>query len=132
MRIALPVWDGRISPVFDTATTLVLVDYAAGAETARSEHALRASFPLGRAGKLVELGVEVLICGAVSRPLASMIAGYGIQLLPFVSGDVEEVLSAYKSGRLGVPNYPPQFRMPGCRGRRARFGKRWRGRGRPW
>jgi len=131
MRIALPVWDGRVSPVFDTATTLVLVDYAAGAETARSEHPLRGSFPPARAAKLVELGVEVLICGAVSRPLASIIVGYGIQLLPFVSGDVEEVLSAFMSGRLGVPNYPPHFRMPGCRGRRGRFGKGWRGHARP-
>ena len=131
MRIALPVWEGRISPVFDTAGRLVIVDAEAGEEPQRREVDLVEPFPPRRAAKLVELGVEVLICGAISRPMASMVASYGVRVLPFVSGDAEDVFSAYLSGKLGEAAFPPRFRMPGCRrgfdrGRgRGRHGRRW-------
>ena len=73
---------------------------------------------------IVKLGVEVLICGAISRPLAEMITDSGIRLIPFLSGDVEEVIQAFLAGNL--PN--SAFLMPGCCGRRRRF-RSGRGRG---
>ena len=121
MKVALPVWDGRISPVFDTARKLLLVDVAEAKEAGRSEEDLGVMPPPQRAAKLVALGVHVLVCGAISRPLASMVAAYGIQVIPFVSGEAEDVLSAYVCGRLRDPGLPPQFLMPGCRGRHRRF-----------
>jgi len=132
MRIALPVWEGRISPVFDTAANLLVVD-ADGVQTSqRREETLHESFPPRRAVRLSELGVEVLICGAISQPLAAMVAAYGIQVVPFVSGEVNEVLTAYVSGRTDVPDIRTRFGMPGCCGRRGRFGRGGRGRGGPW
>jgi predicted Fe-Mo cluster-binding NifX family protein len=119
MRVAIPVWQGRVSPVFDSAQRLLIVDLADGAEAGRSEQALSEVFPPQRAAHLSRLGVEVLICGAISRPLAGMVAASGITLVPFVSGECEEVLAAYLGGRLPSPH----FLMPGCCGR----GPRWRG-----
>jgi len=134
MKIAIPTWNGHVSPVFDTAQRLLVVDVADGAETKRSEHRLREQLLPQRVARLNQLGVEVLICGAVSRPLAGMIAASGIVLVPFISGECEQVLSAYLKGQLPSP----QFLMPGCGGPRHRrhggFG-RGRGRGRghgPW
>ena len=122
MRIGIPVWGSRISPVFDTARNLVVVDVAEGREVGRTEDDLTGVLPAQRAARLRSLGVEALLCGAISRPLAGMLASYGIAVVPWMSGSFEEVLSAYASGLLSVERYA----MPGCCGRRRRFG---RGRG---
>jgi predicted Fe-Mo cluster-binding NifX family protein len=114
MRLAIPVWNDRVSPVFDTAGRVLLLDLADGIEHARHtiEVAPTAS-PGERAKRLVELGVNVLACGAISRPLASCLSAAGIILIPWVSGALEEVLRAYLTDRLS----DPCWRMPGCGGR---------------
>lgn len=113
MRIAIATWQGRISPVFDTARRLLLVDAENGTEAGRSEKALPQAFPPQRVARLKELGIDVLICGAISRPLAGVIAASGIVLVPFISGETDQVLTAYLHKELPSP----QFMMPGCYGR---------------
>ena len=69
---------------------------------------------------LKQKGVNVLVCGAISRPLASMVLSSGIDLIPWIAGDVEEIMKALIEGKIS----DPKFLMPGCcRGRR-RFGNR--------
>jgi predicted Fe-Mo cluster-binding NifX family protein len=113
MKIAIPIWQDRVSPVFDSAGLLLVVELADGAEVGRSEERLTEVLPPQRVARLKELSVDVLICGAVSRPLADMIASSGIALVPFISGESDVVLGAYLSNRLPSP----QFMMPGCWGR---------------
>jgi predicted Fe-Mo cluster-binding NifX family protein len=129
MRVAIPVWNERVSPVFDAAARLVLVDVENGVERARREEALPESFLVRRAKRLAELGVTVLICGAISRPLAALLEASGINVLAWTAGPVNDVLQAYLAGRL--PD--PRWLMPGCGGRRQRQrGGRGRcGRGKP-
>jgi predicted Fe-Mo cluster-binding NifX family protein len=122
VRVAIPVWNERVSPVFDAATRLVLVDFENGAEQSRREAIIEESFLAQRARRLVEVGVNVLICGAISRPLAAVLAASGITVIPWTAGPVDEVLAAYLKGRL--PH--PRWTMPGCSGRGQR---RRRGRG---
>lgn len=126
-RIAIPVWGARISPVFDTARRLLLVDVTSGREAARSEAEISEQAPTLRAARLRELAVNVLLCGAISRPLASMVGASGLTVLPFLAGGVDDVLAAYLAGRLPAP----EFLMPGCcRTRQGRHGRRARrGRG---
>lgn len=110
MRVALPVWRERISPVFDVAGRLLVVDFEQGAERHRSAICLEDDEPASRARKLAELGIEVLICGGISRPLEALVSGRGIRVLARRCGGVEEVLEAFRSGRLAGPS----FAMPGC------------------
>jgi predicted Fe-Mo cluster-binding NifX family protein len=105
MKVALPVWQGRVSSVFDFAHKLLVVEFERGREKARQEIILVEQSGPNRAATLKELGVGVLICGAISRPLAEMINGSGIQVLPFVSGPTEQIINAYETGRLGQPQY---------------------------
>ena len=122
MKIAIPVYGYYVSNVFDFAHRLMLVDIQNGKETHRCEVDLKPESPPQRAGSLRNLGVDILICGAISRALAGMIAASGIQLLPFVTGRVAEILQAYITGQL----LQPQFTMPGYwSGARKDFG-RWR------
>jgi len=128
MRIAIPFWQGRVSPVFDVAGNLLLVDVSDGAEQARKSLPLTAAEPQARARALAELGADVLVCGAISWPLEMAVSAAGIEVIPQTCGEVEQVLAAFISGELSRG----AFLMPGCCGRRRRFhGRRRRG-GQRW
>lgn len=111
MIVAIPVWSDQISTVFDFAHHILLVELDAGNEIGRNEHPLQEGPPIFRANKLSRFGVDVLICGAISRPLARIVASHGIEIIPFVSGTVNDVLNAYLTGRLA----DSRFCLPGCR-----------------
>jgi predicted Fe-Mo cluster-binding NifX family protein len=114
MRLAIPVRNDRVSPVFDTASRLLLLDLSDGIEqTRQTVEVSQTTFPTERARRLAELGVNVLVCGAISRPLAGFLSAAGIVVIPWVSGAPEEVLRAYLTDRLS----DSCWRMPGCGGR---------------
>ncbi len=118
MKVALSVWKGRISPVFDVSRRILVLDIHHGVVTGRREEALLENDPVRKAGQLSEWGVRKLICGAISRPLAGLIAAHGIRMVPFVAGNAEDVIEAHLAGEL--PNR--RLAMPGCRcGQRRRF-----------
>lgn len=129
MKVAIPVWNGLVSSVFDFAHRLLLVDIENGREINRSEVDLKAESLPQRAGSLKNLGVDVLICGAISRALADMIVASGVQVLPFVTGRVADVLQAYITGQLVQPRFAMPGFWPGARKgfRGWRQRQRWRG-----
>lgn len=116
MKVALPIFHGRLSPVFDVARQLLVVEMLDGVETERWEEPLPCANDARRAAWVKGHGVEVLICQAVSHCLEAQLASMGIQVISQTCGNVEEVLAAYRTGRLDEET----FRMPGCRGRRRR------------
>jgi predicted Fe-Mo cluster-binding NifX family protein len=122
-KIAIPEWHGQVSTVFDFAGKLLLIEFDGQKETRRTEKLLPNEPLLQRAAKLDTFEVDVLICGAISRPLALMITGLGIEILPEIRGNIDEVLNAYLTGRLTEQ----RFSMPGCKTRER---KGYRGRGR--
>ena len=128
MKIAIPVWQDNISNVFDFADKLSLAEIEGQTEKNRLEISLPNEPIPQKAGRLKELDVDVLICGAISKSLAFLIIGAGIKIIPFVSGQIDEVLIAYIGGQLK----DSRFLMPGCRrGARKGFVKggrrcRWR------
>ena len=125
MQVAIPEWEGRVSPVFDTASRVVLLRVEEGREAGRREAQFAGMPPPLRVQRLADLGIEVLICGAISRRLSAMCQSCGITVIPWVSGSLDEVLRAYLAGAL--PD--PQYTMPGCCGRRLRGRRRRRGGG---
>jgi len=116
MKVAIPTWNGRISPVFDVAERVVVADVEGGEETSRAEALVGGTPPQVRAARLAELGVNVLICGALSRPLEAMLQAKGVRVIPQMCGLVDEVLQAFTTGQLTEQ----AFLMPGCCGRRRR------------
>lgn len=129
MKIAIPIYNGNVSNVFDFAHRLSVVDIENAKVVERSEVELKAESLPQRAGRLKNLEVDVLICGAISRALATMITASEIEVLAFVTGRVDDVLEAYLTGQLAKS----QFTMPGCwPSARKGFGRgrrrcRWRG-----
>lgn len=123
MRVAVPEWQGRVSPVFDVAEHVILVDVDDASRLDRQWESMRSLSPRERARRLAEWEVDVLICGAISRSLSGELAARGVQVVPLVCGDVHEVLQAYRDGTLEEE----RFMMPGC-GRMRRRGRRRRSR----
>jgi predicted Fe-Mo cluster-binding NifX family protein len=127
MKAALATWNGRVSPVFDVARQVLMLDVEDGRVRTRHEEALPGTDPRGQAARLAALGADVLICGAISRTMAELLAAANIRVIPFTAGGVEEVLAAWLAGSL--PD--PALSMPGCCGRmrRGRGGRAgWQGR----
>ena len=113
MLVAIPNCQGRVSPVFDVAARLTVVRLRGRTELDRREVALFEAQPAGIARSLIELGVDVLICGAISQMLEAVLAGGGVHVVPRICGEVEAVIRAYCRGTLGTR----EFQMPGCGGR---------------
>lgn len=119
MRTAFAYWDNRIAPVFDTARQIHVVEVQAGQLVSEAQETLSEDMSVQKALRLMELGVGVLVCGAISRPMHELVVAYGIQVIPFVAGELREVIQAWLKGDLGRDT----FAMPGCcgRGRRRRM-----------
>ena len=118
MRAAFTVWNNRIAPVFDVARYIHLVEAEAGRILGETQESLPDEMTTQKALRLAKLGVGTLVCGAISRPTQAMVAAYGIQVIPFVSGSLREVIQVW----LGSGFEGDAFAMPGCcgRGRRRR------------
>ncbi len=123
MRIAIPYWQGRVSPVFDEASCLMLVEVLDGREVRRETRTLTHLDPLRRTREVSQMGTEVLICGAISRPLEMALSDAGVTTIAQTCGSVEEVLAAFINGRLDSDAYM----MPGCRRRGSPLSRRHRG-----
>ena len=122
MRIAIPIWGERISPVFDTASNLLIVEIEDQREISRFVICLDERQLPRRCYRIKALEVDILICGAISRPFSSMLTASGIKVISWISGRIEEVLQVYLTG---TP-FHPGLLMPGCK--RNRFMRRNRAR----
>jgi hypothetical protein len=110
MKMALTVWEDRISPVADSSLQLLVVHLANQTITDRWLENFEDDNPFYRARKLSELKVDTFICGAVSSFFANLVAGYGIRVIPFICGEIDAVLNAYLTRTLSGSAYT----MRGC------------------
>lgn len=113
MIAAFPIWNDRIAPVFDVAGLLLLLETSSGVVLNRREVPLARALPMEKAMDLQQLGVEELVCGAISRPMEIALTSRGIRVIPFVAGDLAGVVRAWLAGTLPCD----AFAMPGCCGR---------------
>jgi predicted Fe-Mo cluster-binding NifX family protein len=111
VKLAIAQWKGRISPVFDSAGEVLVLETVAGWRVHREVVHIAGKGPLERARSLHGLGAQILICGAISRPMKAALAGAGIEVIPNTCGVVEDVLNAFLNGRLN----DKAFQMPGPR-----------------
>jgi predicted Fe-Mo cluster-binding NifX family protein len=110
MKVAFAAWNDRIAPVFDVSGRLHLCDIERGCVVREVKRALTEASPDRKAIFVAEMGVETLVCGAISRALYDQIVSRGIRVVPFVAGDLREVIRSWTEGRFNAET----FAMPGC------------------
>lgn len=119
LKIIIPVWDDKVSPLLDTAGRLLLVEAQNRAVTSRCEVLMDEADLARRCFRIWRLKADVLICGAVSRAFARLLAAEpGLTIIQGISGPAREVLQAFLRGTLNRP----RFMMPGSRRWQSRSG----------
>lgn len=115
MKAAFTIWNERISPVFDVARQVLIVESEHSGLTYRETFALPVDSVLDKLAFLEQQNVDLLVCGAISLPLQCAVEARQIKVYPFCSGEVSELVDAWLMNRLAQK----AFAMPGCgRGRR--------------
>jgi predicted Fe-Mo cluster-binding NifX family protein len=115
--------------VFDVCRELLILTVENGVVEQRTSESIDGASPPLKIERLVDLGVDTLICGAITEALHQELVSREVEVLGFVAGEIEEVTQAYLTG--GLPG--PSLAMPGCSGSHGRFRLRRgrvRGRGR--
>lgn len=100
--IALPVFQERISPLMDVSDRYAIFEASEGTVRHKIDISLNAESELQRVEKLKEIGVNTIICGAVSGCIARVIDEKGIRLISMVYGPVEEIITHYLAGSLAT------------------------------
>lgn len=108
-RTAIPVFMGRVSPVLDTCTQLGLLEPGRKRKITCQTIPVKGKSIFERADEIKKLGVLVVICGAVSDALYNLLKESNIDLVCGITGDIEEVIDAYRNRTLTQA----RFRMPG-------------------
>ncbi|MBN1149761.1 NifB/NifX family molybdenum-iron cluster-binding protein [candidate division WOR-3 bacterium] len=122
MKLALTVWNGRVSPVFDASKTAITLTFYEDGKIDKGKIHLSGDTVESKVSALKSEGVSALVCGAISQKGMRKVIDSGMFIYPFVSGCVEDVVEACKRGEVE----PLKYSMPGC-GYRNR-GVRGRGR----
>ena len=113
MKLALSVFKDCISTVFDAADQFLIIETDGTNHSRRISEKFLSADPVGRALQLKNQSIDVLICGAISRPMQLAIISQGITIYPFIRGNINDVLAAHQNNQLEQP----VFSLPGCRRR---------------
>jgi predicted Fe-Mo cluster-binding NifX family protein len=129
MKVAVTVWEGSVSTVCDFCSRLLIFDIEANEARNPLPFTFETQVWPARVNRLKGLGVGVLLCGAVSRPLERLLATAGIEVIAWLCGSVEEIIRAYLDGglsdaRFTLPGFGPSDGRTGGRNRRRRGGCR--------
>jgi predicted Fe-Mo cluster-binding NifX family protein len=114
MKTAISIFEARVAPVFDTAREICLVERSASGDPTKTFCRFEDGDLQAKVAWLVACEVRMLICGAVSQPIHHALVDAGIDVVPFVCGEIDEVIAAQAAKTLSKP----AFAMPGCCGRR--------------
>lgn len=124
MKVALTIWNNRISPVFDVAQHALLLEAEQSVILNQKVFDLPVDSPINKLTFLISQNVDLLICGAISRSLQLAIEEHGIKVYPFCSGEVSELIECWQKDQLDLVS----FAMPGC-GKRRGMRQRTQGNG---
>ena len=110
-KVAIPIFQNRVSPVLDSCRHMLVIDIEKGAEVDRETVYLDEMSLTERCGIFAKLNVAIVICGGVSEIFSNMLAGINIHLINGIAGNIDDIITAF----LGECLDNPQFYMPGFR-----------------
>jgi predicted Fe-Mo cluster-binding NifX family protein len=100
MKIAIPLFNNRISPRFDCARDFLLALAENGRVVKREAFPAVLWSPLERVKRLKEMGVDTLICGGIDEISLRRLNFYNIKAYSYVTGLAEDALQSLLRGEL--------------------------------
>ncbi|MDP8254392.1 MAG: NifB/NifX family molybdenum-iron cluster-binding protein [Candidatus Alcyoniella australis] len=104
-RIAIPTFGTRISPRFDCASSITLVDICNNQIDDQQDLALVGLDPRERVMLLLSQGVSLVLCGGLRNCDAHALRHSGIRVIDGVVGEIDQSLNEFLLGTL-VPRHP--------------------------
>ncbi|HHW43415.1 MAG TPA: hypothetical protein GXX25_06325 [Desulfotomaculum sp.] len=121
VKVAIAKWENSISPLFDVSRELLVAEVERGQVITRRLVRFVEGDWFSRIEQVVNQGVETLICGGISDFYYRHLLARGIRVIPWVTGEVEEVLQAFGQNELSGK----KFAMPGSGRWRRRCRRGW-------
>jgi predicted Fe-Mo cluster-binding NifX family protein len=100
MNIAISVFRDRISSRIDSADELLFLSMENGEIRKRKTIRIIPSSPIDKIHQIIELHPDVLICGGLTKLCEHKLKNSKINVIPWVKGNTDEVLSEFIKGTL--------------------------------
>ena len=100
MNVAVALYETRVSPRFDCAAEFLIARTQDGRLLDRTTLSARHWTGAQRVTRLVELGVDTLICGAIDMPSQRQLSLNNIELYPWITGQAQDALQCLLNGKL--------------------------------
>jgi predicted Fe-Mo cluster-binding NifX family protein len=111
-RVAITAWNKIVSPVFDSSRCIILFDTDNRSTEIRMGDI---SIP-DKYNMLKDRGIDTLICGAISKDSYTLFKTCCNQILPWIGGSVNEIISDYRNNI----DISGKYYLPGCQHRQCR------------
>jgi predicted Fe-Mo cluster-binding NifX family protein len=99
-KIAIPLFNERVSPRFDCAQSFLLVETEDRRIVESEEVRTGQLSTMERVGKLSDLRVDALICGGIDEVSARRLVHKGIRIYAWITGMARDALISFLNGDL--------------------------------
>jgi len=100
MKTAIPVFRTKISPRFDETQGFVLLETENASVVARENLATKGWSVIEKMKRLVELGIDTLICGGIDRASLQYLSFNGVKIYSWVTGEVDDAVACFLDDRM--------------------------------
>ena len=100
MKLAMPVFNSKISPRFDQAQGFVLME-TEGSRVVSKERMSTPEWSVTAIMKqLVNLGIDTLICGGIDRASMQYLSFHSIKVYSWVTGEVDDAVTCFLDNKM--------------------------------
>ena len=123
MKIAIPIFKGRISPRFDFSPEMWVVTVENGVLVEQERFPVTNLNLPQRLEQITSKGVDKVICGGIDRFSLDQLGNQGIDVVPDIMGEAEVAFNLFMRGRLR-PGFCCERRRVFCAGRKGSGGRK--------
>jgi len=109
IRLAIPEFQSRVSPVFDLCTRVLIIDIENQRVVTRNKIFLEGFSLHERLNILLKSHASTVICAGISDLFHTMLKRADIRMVTGIAGEIDQIVTAYIGGDLD----DPRFQMPG-------------------
>jgi predicted Fe-Mo cluster-binding NifX family protein len=108
VRVAIARAGETVAPCLEYSATMAIFTIEESTITDQLDFPLRSRDPFDRVRLLRDQEVDTVICGGVMEKYEDLLKASGIQVISWVSGPVENLLSLFLRGQLVAGSHPGQ------------------------
>jgi predicted Fe-Mo cluster-binding NifX family protein len=100
VKVAIPLMGETVAPCLEYSATIAILTVEKGKVVDQVDFPISSREALDRIRLLRDQKVDTIICGGVQDVYEDMLRASGIEIISWVSGNTEDLLSQYLRGQL--------------------------------